>query len=353
MADKDKNEQESEKLIPVGDGVEDESTEVKDTNGKEKDDDKEEESSEAEASDERVGKGEDDDKDDEGEGKTTEEREAIRARRRVERHNRRQREARERKELTFLRKRNEDVEKQLSQLAMRQDKTEEASIDQRIGYIDSQIKVAEGLHAKAVEKGDGATATEALSVKDGLREHLAKLNQAKEGLKARAEAAAKEKTTEQEEPAGEIDPVVRENVQSWFNKHKAWFDPKLSNPDSRLAKSIEDHLFAEGEHDPSEPEYWDELDRRIARVLPNRVKAKEKSTDTDDDQDEKPTPKRKGGGPRFTTGGRERSLKPNEVYIDRQRREALQEAGLWDDPEARERYLRAYKSYDDEARQQK
>jgi len=48
--------------------------------------------------------------------------------------------------------------------------------------------------------------------------------------------------------------------------------------------------------------------------------------------------------------GRERQLKKNEVYISPERKDAMVEAGVWDDPELRQRYLKQYATYDAEHR---
>ena len=48
----------------------------------------------------------------------------------------------------------------------------------------------------------------------------------------------------------------------------------------------------------------------------------------------------------MTAGAQDRPLKPNEVYISPERKEAMIEAGVWDDPETRQRYLKQYADYD-------
>ena len=54
-------------------------------------------------------------------------------------------------------------------------------------------------------------------------------------------------------------------------------------------------------------------------------------------------------GPQFRTGGRERPLRKNEVYISPDRKEAMIEAGVWDDPVLRNKYLKSYSDYDKQA----
>lgn len=80
--------------------------------------------------------------------------------------------------------------------------------------------------------------------------------------------------------------------------------------------------------------------------------------DRDDDEDEEDQgeehenvrEERRPRGPRITTGGRERPLRKNEVYISAERKAALIEKGVWDDPVLREKYLKQYQKYDREQR---
>lgn len=341
MAKEEKKEGNDDEIVAVGEGAENPDTPVVD---EDQEGDGEEGSENEDSRDERIGQSETDDDEGEGkddEGKDDEGRQAIKARRRIERRNQRQRIARERRELDFLRERNETVERQLSQLVARQDQSESTQIDQRIGQLETSIRQAQQVHSKAIEKGNGEAATEALSLIDGFNTHLSKLREAKVELGKRS-TKKEESQEERGEPTSQIDPEIKAQYTAWADRN-TWFDRKtLADADSRLAQSIEAHLSTEDDYDPADPEYWRELDRRVARAMPHLRK--------ETDKKETPAPKRKPGGPRFATGGRERSLKPNEVYIDAERRKALEEAGLWNDPETRDRYLRSYKKYDEEAR---
>lgn len=352
-----KDEPAEETLVIVGDGAnpspeetEEEASPSEAPEPEEKDD-PEDRDPEPE-DDERVGHSEERDAEETDEG-----REALRESRRQERKRRREREKRNQKELMFLRKRNEQVERQLSELAVRQTETEKVSIDQRIGSLESQIREAEDIHGAAIKAGDGTTATEALRVKDQLSRVRDKLAETKGKVEAQAP-----RRTEEPAPRRE-DPDVARNLRSWMDRNE-WFDPKFRDETSHLVGIIEQRLANEGEYTADDPEYWRELDRRVAKRFPEmkikgKKNAREEIFDEDDDEEdeltrrEAPPLKKKGGGPRFSVGGRTRSLKPNEVFIDAERRAALEEMGVWEDKEARERYLNSYKRYDDEARQNK
>lgn len=300
----------------------------------------------------------DDDSEDEGEegdervGHSAEEeesgdRKALREKRRQERRNRREKDARLRREVNFLRARNEQVERQLSVIAHRQNATENLSIDSRIANFESQIRQAEEIHSKAVSNKDGETATEAMRIRAELEKHVEALRGEKQKRETRS--------VEIPDSPQRMEHRPPETVVSWV-KSNEWFDPSLRDETSHLVKIMEDRLAAEGEYTADQPEYWEELDRRIDRRFPNLRKARSKGTsqkqeifEVDDEPPEKATPKKKTGGPRFSVGGQGRALKPNEVYINAERRKALEEAGVWGDPELMPRYLKAYKAYDEDA----
>lgn len=364
------DEKEPAPLVPVGDGADESEESLEDQIAKDNAKDKVERGDEGddgeEAGDERVGHADDDA--DEPAGESVEQK---RERRRAERKRRNQNNQLMKRELSFLRKRNDDVERQLSQVVLRQGQQDIITIDGRIGQIEGQIRQAESVHAAAVESQDGRSATEALRIKDELIKEKGQL----EGAKGQRAAQAR-RDSDGARNSG-IDPAVMREATSWVERNADWFDPKLQDETSFLAKSIEDRLQAERKLHPSSPEYWEELDRRIQKRLPEVKKAmradedddldeederpaRRASRDDDDDEEEvKPAKKRqesvkkKGSGPRFPVNGRQRALGKDEVFIDAERRKALEDAGLWDDPKTRERYLRSYQKFDKEARSNK
>ncbi len=341
MAKEEKKE--DEKLTPVGDGVE--TSEVVE---------KEEKEVKGEIEDQKVGHGEETEEEDDPEedGEVDPERQRIRERRKREKQNRSRRIASDRRELEFLRKRNDEVERKLSQVSLRQDQQEDLTVDGRIGHLEGQIREAEGIHAQAIEAKDGTTATEALRVRDALRDTLNDLKGSKKDRqKDREQQRTTESPREENRPPAE---AVRYGTE-WVRRNSEWFDPKLSDEDSFLARAVEERMAREGEFDPATPEYWKELDRRIDKRLPGIRKKMTSNDDVDDifgEDDERPVKKpavKRAGGPRIAVGGKTRSLKANEVYLSAERKKALMEAGVWDDDEKRERYLKSYKRYDEDA----
>lgn len=330
-------EESSEKDDDEGEEEEDKSARKKKPKAKDQDEDEDGDSDE---DDERVGHGEDDEEEGEdGKGKTRE-RESRKARRERQKRARRRNEI----ELNFLRGQNEQLERSVSELRSRVDKSEVGSIDQRIASIQSQIKVADQVFAKAVKSGEEEDITEATNIRDKLRDTLTRLNGAKVEMSRRAEES-------EEEP--QIDSRLVHHASTWMKEHR-WYDPNGNDKDSRRVAAIDDQLIRE-RFDPRTPEYWDELTERVEKALPHRFKDSRNGRGDDDDlEDDEERGSRKGGkaqggrGPRFSTGGRERPLRKNEVYVDPERKKALIEAGVWDDKVLRNKYLKRYQQYDRE-----
>lgn len=314
-----------EEIIPVGPGAEEE------IHGEEDEREVSSKAERAEASDEdgdeRIGH----DDTDEADG----DRESIRARRRKEKEHRKDRLKRDRLELNFLRQRNESLERRQSEVEARQHQGENLSIDQRIGTIDDQIRQAEEVYALAITKQDGASSAEALRIRDDLRDGKRQLLSLKE----------QRKQTQTQQP-NTPDPAIVERANEWMSEN-TWFDPKLRDESSMIARTIEHALYNEGRLDARSDEYWEEYERRLKKRLPEKFSSREEDESEDDEQDE-PKEDRRPKGPKITTGGRERPLKKNEVYISADRKQAMIDANVWEDPKLRSKYLEQYSKYDRE-----
>lgn len=297
------------------------------------------------AGDERTGHSEDEP--DGGEGLS---REQKRRRRKREKYESDQR------ELAFLRNRNEQLERQrsteLARIESRQTQSDVLVIDGRISQAEADVREAEALYVQARRSNDPDAEVEALRVRDQLREGLQQLR----GAKQQTMRAAQERQTAAAQPPPP-DPAVARRAQEWA-RERPWFDPQARDEDSAIAYAVERRLFSEGRLDPGSAEYWDEVDRRLAKRLPEHYRTRD---DEDEDDGDARTPRtrepsrrvngngRKPSGPTIKVGGRERTLRKGEVYIDEDRKAAMIEAGVWDDPKARERYMRAYQTYDRDA----
>lgn len=366
--DKKGKKTEDEELEIVGDGAEDEDDQsssdsdadvvmVGDPNedGNTEEDDKDDEDKDDET---------DDDEDKDGdEGDEKEERKlspnAEKRRRKKERKRREAEQAAQ--EIAYLRARNEQFEERFGHLETRTQQNEVAAVDQRLIQLKSQLEMADEVIAEATSQGKGDHVVKANKIKDGIKEKMGRLIAARQHLVQQASRTQNQPSTR-----------VKRSADNWV-KANSWYDPdpKTQDKDSRRVKRIDDRLMQEG-FDPETEEYWDELTERVQAAFPDKYKkrkahlngrdredddedeADEDDDDSlDDDEDEaesnrKPAKKGKVKGPTFRTGGREIRLKPGQVHISAARKAAMIEAGVWDDPTERARYLKQYAKYDKE-----
>ena len=328
MAEDNKLEDE---MVPVGDGVEEEKPvviteevkpeeEILEVEGEQKLD--------AEDDDKRIGGGEAED-DDKREARKAE-RKSRRTRQKVARN-------RDQVELKFLRQRNEQVERQINELSARLDQSDATTVDSRMNQIKGAIKNADSVLAKAISAGEGEDAAEAQNIRDGLRDQLGQLERYQETAAYQTEQAQKQA----EDPPN---PLVMERVKAW-HENNSWYHFGRQDEDSAIVGAIDDMLIRDG-YDPTSQEYYDELDSRIARRLPHKATGDDDRGNGQDLDEDRPA--KTPAGPKFRVGGRERTLKSNEVHISRERREAMEQAGMWEDPVLRNKQLKRYAEWDRE-----
>jgi len=269
--------------------------------------------------------------DEEEHNASDDEREAIRERRRLEKLERKERRekaiTRDKVELEFLRKRNDDLERRFSTIEQRTYQADLNSYDQQIAAAKNEAEMAERVIAKAVEVGNGADVAQALKYRD---EAMAKAQQ----LAYAKQQAAQAKPAAQE---GGMDDRVMLHAREFLDENK-WYDPQGRNEDSAIVLAIDQGLVRDG-YDPKSEEYWNELRTRAARRLPERFKGEAKP-----EQKEERIAR---GGPGIGSGREHAPTSTRkEVYVSPERKQALIEAGVWDDPVLRMKYVKRYAEYD-------
>lgn len=317
--------EEEEKVVPVGPGAE--------GLAPEKDDDQDEREE-----DKRLAQSDDEPEEEQREADGRRKESARERRERLKKQR-----GRERLEYNFLLKRNEELEKRFMSIETRTAQTETAAIDQRLTSLKAQITNAQRVMVDAMKKPNGAGAeefNEALEIRDQLRDQLSQLSSSKQ---ARQQAQQAPRATAEEEP----DPRIIKHAKSWAGEHD-WYDFNGRDMDSLVVRAIDESLIGEGLK-PTSPDYWDELTQRVKKALPHRFKNGASSrADEEDDMDEEEERPRAKAGPKFSSGGRERPLKKGEVYVSAERKRAMQEYGVWEDPVARNRMLKKYAQWDEE-----
>ena len=292
-----------------------------------------EETPEAEASaeeddedegDERLSASDEDDEDDQPRGKKQLTPEEKRAQRQNRKFRRRAAIEHKERELAFLRAENEEFKRRLLNVEKQTSQFNLTAVDQKLNEALNEAQLAERIMAKAIEQGQGEDVTKALQIRDQALE------------RARQLKAAKEQAEKPVQPKQGKDPRVAAYAQEWV-KANSWYDPSGKDEDSAIVKVIDQRLAAEG-FNPASEDYWVELDNRVARRLPHRY---------GEDAVEKPKAAQKRGGP--PVGGKREYAPPStrkEVYISPDRKQALIDAGVWDNPELRQRYIKRYAEYD-------
>ena len=257
------------------------------------------------------------------------ERESIRERRRKEKQDRKERREtaikRDKTELDFLRSRNDDLERRISVQEKRSQQVELSSIDQQIAAANKEAQMADRVIAKAVENNNGDDVTKAMKYRDQAIAKAQQLN----AHKQQANQAA---------PPPQVDERTMHYARQFMDDNP-WYDSQGRDEDSAIVMAIDQALAKDG-YNPQTEEYWNELRHRAARRIPERF--------DDDEAPAKPTRKARGGP--AVGSGREHapSSTRKEVYISPERKAALVDAGVWDDPVLRMKYVKRYAAYDKE-----
>jgi hypothetical protein len=277
----------------------------------------------------RVKSSNDDDEDDEPIEGNDKEREAIRERRRLEKQERkvRREEAikRDKLELDFLRKRNDDLERRITTQEQRAYQADLRGFDAEIARAQQEAEMAEKVIAKAVEAGNGDDVAQALKYRDAAVRRAQQLAYQKQ-------QAAQQPIVQQQQ----LDDVTLNYAKQFLNDNK-WYDPQGRDEDSAIVLAIDQAMSRDG-YNPQSPDYWDELRKRAARRLPERFASNE----------EKPTQRREArGGPTVGSGKEHAPTSTRkEIYVSPERKQALIDAGVWDDPILRSKYVKRYAEYD-------
>ena len=275
-----------------------------------------------EAYDEQIARDDDDDVDSE--------REAIRERRRKEKLERKERKtqaiSRDKLELEFLRKRNDDLERRVSVQEVRAHQTDLGAYDAYINQAAQEANMAERVIAKAVERGNGEDVAQAMRYRD---QAIAKVQQ----LQFQKQQAAQQRPVAQ---PNQMDDLTMHYAKE-FIADNPWYDAQGRDEDSAIVIAVDQALAKDGLN-PQTEEYWDELRKRVARRLPEKFDKKQRAVKEESNA---------RGGPSVGSGREHAPTSTRkEMYVSPERKSALVEAGVWDDPVLRNKYLKRYAEYD-------
>jgi hypothetical protein len=223
--------------------------------------------------------------------------------------------------LTLLERQNQQLLERLSVLERKSHGSDLARLDKAIEDQDNRILFAKQKISEATRTGNGELLTSAQEMWFEARRQA----EALANLKKRAVAPQAQRTIQAP------DPQLQRHANAWM-ANNTWYDPNGKDPDSRRALN-EDAILAEEGYDPKTAEYWEELDRRLQRVVPHRYT---------EDANERPRSRPRSA---VTSSGREfasNNGRGNSFTLSPDQVRAMKDAGMWDDAEKRAKMIRRY-----------
>ena len=223
--------------------------------------------------------------------------------------------------LTLLERQNQQLLERLSVLERKSHGSDLARLDKAIEDQDNRILFAKQKISEATRTGNGDLLTSAQEMWFEARRQA----EALANLKKRAVAPQNPRTIQAP------DPQLQRHANNWM-ANNPWYDPNGKDPDSRRALN-EDAILAEEGYDPKTAEYWEELDKRLQRVVPHRYT---------EDANERPRSRPRSA---VTSSGREfasNNGRGNSFTLSPDQVRAMKDAGMWDDAEKRAKMIRRY-----------
>jgi hypothetical protein len=270
----------------------------------------------------------DDDDDDErlGDSEDDSDEEISRSRSRIKRTKQRERQRRAKehadRELAELREQNDTLLRRVSAIEGNTLASNVNAIDHRIAQAQADVKQAESIIARAVEAGNGDDVATAMRLRDEAQYEAQQLWQQKQQV---------EQVRHQHANPGP-DPRVVNYAKEWMDANP-WYDPRGRDEDSAITKVIDNQLAAEG-YNPKDADYWHELTRRVASRI------------GDDEAETRQSPSKRRAPPTGTTREHAPVSTKKEIYVTPERKQAMIDAGIWDDVPRRNQMLKAYQAYD-------
>lgn len=226
----------------------------------------------------------------------------------------------DKRKIELLEKQTQELLRRLSSVEGHAMQSNAQTLEERLAKAQRDVQQAEHFIAKATEAGNGEDVVAAMRIRDQAMAETNQLAQQRQQFEQARQQAA----------TPQVDPTVVNYAKEWMQANP-WYDPQARDRDSALTKAIDNELVREG-YNPASREYWEELTDRVAEAI---------------GEDAAPAPRRKKRGP---PTGNTREHAPvstkREIYVTPERKQAMIEAGAWDDPVLRQRLLKAYQSYD-------
>ena len=231
--------------------------------------------------------------------------------------------------LQQLQRENEEFKRRLSNVERETKNSQIARIDKHLEDQKVRLEYAKMKMSEAVQAGDGDAMVEAQTMFNEAQSAVGEFARAKQ-------TAEREAQNRNDTPV--VDPTVQRNAADWMRRNN-WYRPDTSDRDSQIAKKIDELLVTEGLN-PSDPDYWDELDNRLQKALPHRY------NDTSDGNSAVRKPRNV-----VSSSGREASAayggnNRTQFVLSPERVKAMKEVGAWDNPTRKKAMIENFIKYD-------
>lgn len=325
MANKNKDEEELDKDLEEIESLDDNESEeekVKDKEKQEEPEDQQDEDEEDEDQQDRTAK--------------TDDREALRERRRREKKMKRERDRREKalmaSTIVALQEEVKNLKNDQNKIAQNFEGVGVQQIKNEMRELNTIYVQANAAIKKAMSENDSEALVEAMSIKD---KALSRYNKLESVLSIQNDKLSKKELEQTREDADHKEPANNntitlsksaQNMGFNFMKKNPWYDANGGNLDSKIVNTIDQDLYNEG-WDPEDPSYWEELEDRAKQRLPhrfNKVSSQKK-------------PNIVGG-----TGESSGRAKGEEAAVPREFVQTLKAAGYWNNPEKRKAAIKDY-----------
>jgi hypothetical protein len=231
--------------------------------------------------------------------------------------------------LQQLQRENEEFKRRLSNVERETKNSQIARIDKHLEDQKVRLEYAKMKLSEAVQAGDGDAMVEAQTMWNEAQSAVGEFARAKQ-------QAEREAQNRNDTPV--VDPTVQRNAADWMRRN-SWYRPDTSDRDSQIAKKVDELLVTEGMN-PSDPDYWDELDNRLQKALPHRY------NDNNDSNSAVRKPRNVVG-----SSGREASAayggnNRTQFVLSPDRVKAMKEVGAWDNPTRKKAMIENFIKYD-------
>ena len=231
-----------------------------------------------------------------------------------------------------LQRENEEFKRRLSHVERETKQGQVSRIEKMIDDQAVRLEYAEMKIAEAVQAGDGNAMVQAQKLYNEAQQAVNQLKHSKQQAEREIQAPPPEIPV--------VDPTVQRNAADWMKRNN-WYKPDTSDQDSKIAKKVDELLSTEG-WNPSDPDYWAELDSRLQKALPHRYN----DASGGDSTVRKPRNVVGSSGREASAayGGNNRT----QFVLSPERVKAMKEVGAWDNPTRKQAMINNFIKFDRE-----